>query len=119
MGLCRMFLFYVHGIRPNSIVRKVGSSMKKCLKIKVLGKVQGVSYRAFVQKHAQALGIEGAVQNADDGSIIIFACGLSDCLDKLIDNLYKGNAGSVINDLVTEPIINEKNFRGVFRIIGD
>ena len=92
--------------------------MRKCLKITVLGKVQGVSYRAFVQKNAQTLAIEGTVQNAEDGSVIIYACGGSDNLDKLIDLLYKGTTQSSVKDIVAEPFLNEKDFRGVFRIIG-
>ena len=93
--------------------------MRKSLKIHVLGKVQGVSYRTAAQKHAQSLGIEGTVQNAEDGSVIIYACGQSDNLDKLIDFLYKGTSDSKITDLIAEPFMNEKDFRGVFRIIGD
>ncbi len=93
--------------------------MRKCLKIKVMGKVQGVSYRATAQKHAQSLSIEGTIQNSDDGSVVIYACGPSEKLDKFIDLLYKGTPESTINDLLAEPFVNEKDFRGVFRIIGD
>jgi acylphosphatase len=93
--------------------------MRKCLKIHVLGKVQAISYRTAAQKHAQNLGIEGVVQNAEDESVIIYACGPSDNLDKFIDFLYKGTSDSKIIDLIAEPFVNEKDFRGVFRIIGD
>lgn len=92
--------------------------MRKCLKISVLGKVQGVSYRSFVQKHAQELGVEGTVQNVDDGSVLIHACGLSDVLDKFIDFLYKGSTSSHVEDLVVEPLMHDKDYRGVFRLIG-
>ena len=91
--------------------------MRKCLKIHVSGKVQGVSYRSTAQKNAQQLGIEGTIQNADDGSVVIFACGASERLDKFIDTLYLGTATSQISDLSVEPFVNEKNFRGVSRII--
>ena len=92
--------------------------MRKCLKIHVSGKVQNVSYRAHAQKHAQVLGIEGTVQNTDEGSVVIYACGQSEHLDKFIDALYKGTSESKIVDLIAEPLVNEKDFRGVFRIIG-
>lgn len=91
--------------------------MRKCLKIQVSGKVQGVAYRSTAQKNAQILGIEGTIQNAEDGSVMIFACGSSEKLDKFIDTLYLGTTTSQISDLIVEPFINEKNFRGVFRII--
>lgn len=94
--------------------------MKKALKIKVSGKLQGVGYRAFVQKQAQSLGIEGTVQNTDDGQgVVIHVAGQADKLDNLIDLLYKGTSSSKISNLAVEPMISEKDFRGVFRIIGD
>lgn len=93
--------------------------MRRCVKIKVIGKVQGVSYRHFAQKNASKLGIEGTIQNLEDRkSVLIFACGISDKLDDFIDELYKGTPKSKIEDLITEPLMQEKSFRGIFRIIG-
>ena len=94
--------------------------MKQCVKITVSGKVQGVSYRKFVQKNAHTLEIEGTVQNIeDDQSVVIQACGPSNKLDEFIDLLYTGTSDSKIQDVIVEPLVSEKNFRGVFRIIGD
>ena len=92
--------------------------MKRCVKITITGKVQNVSYRAFTQKKAMALGIEGTVQNAENGSVIIYACGPAEKLDQLIDYLYEGTPETQIKELTVEPFINEKDFRSVFRIIG-
>lgn len=93
--------------------------MRKCLKIRLFGIVQIPTYKSNVQKHAQTLNIEGSLQNAEDGSIVIYACGTTESLDKFIDLLYKGTSDSEIKDLIAEPFVNEKDFRGVFRIIGD
>jgi len=92
--------------------------MKRCLKIKVTGKVQGVFYREFAQKSAQKLQIEGTAQNMEDSSVLIQVCGTSEKLDDFIDELYKGSKQSKVDDVETEPLIQEKDFRGVFRIIG-
>ena len=92
--------------------------MRRCLKIHVFGKVQGVSYRHVIQKHAQKLEIEGTIHNMDDGSVLINACGSSEKLDDLIDYVYKGSSASKIEDVVIEPLIQDKDFRGVFRVIG-
>jgi len=92
--------------------------MRKCVKIKVVGKVQGVFYRKFVSEHAIKMGIEGTIQNVDDGSVLIFACGLADQLDDFIDMLYEGSSKSKIQDVLVEPLVQEKYFRGVFRTIG-
>lgn len=92
--------------------------MKQCLKITVLGNVQGVGYREFVQKRAEQYSIEGTIQNTEEGTVLIYVCGLSANLDKLIDVLYKGTAKSEVKDVAIEPFVKEKDFRSVFRIIG-
>ncbi|MFC1894484.1 acylphosphatase [Candidatus Dependentiae bacterium] len=93
--------------------------MKRCLKIRVVGKVQDVLYRQFVQKVAYKLGIEGTAHNAEDGSVLINAAGLSEKLDDFIDALYKGSPKSKVENIIVEPLIPERDFRGVFRIIGE
>lgn len=94
--------------------------MRQCVKIKVIGNVQMASYREYVQKHAQRYDIEGTIQNAEDKhSVIIMACGIAEKLDELIDALYKGTPESKVEEVQVEPMIKEKDFRSVFRIIGD
>lgn len=92
--------------------------MKRCIKIIVCGVVQGVFYRNFVQKSAEQLGVEGSVQNQDDGKVIIYACGVADVLDDFIDLLYQGSSKSAVQNVAVSPLNKDKNFRGVFRVIG-
>jgi acylphosphatase len=93
--------------------------MRRCLKIKVIGKVQGVFYRDFAQKSAAKLQIEGTAQNSIEAtSVIILACGSAEKLDAFIDELYKGSPKSKVENIVVEPLQQIKDFRGVFRIIG-
>ena len=92
--------------------------MKRISKIIVRGKVQGVFYRDFVKQNAEKLRIEGTVQNSSDGSVIINACGQSENIEDLIDALYQGPPKSNVEQIIEEPIIKGRNFRGVFRIIG-
>lgn len=91
--------------------------MKQCIKIVITGKVQSTSYKEVIQKQAMKLHIEGTLQNYEDGDLLIFACGQSGDLDELIDHIYKGTSDIKIRDVIIEPLINEKNYRGVFRII--
>ena len=93
--------------------------MRKCLKIHVIGKVQDESYKTFIQKTAQELSIEGILQNVETTGIMIHACGPSVVLEKFIDALYQGSEKNGIKELNTEPFANDRNFRGVFWIIGD
>lgn len=91
---------------------------KKCIRITVYGKVQGVGYREFVKKHATAENIEGFIQNVEDGSVLIVAAGLPDNLDNLVDHVYQGSPKSSIEEVAIEIATNTKDFRGVFRVIG-
>ncbi len=92
--------------------------MKRCLKFKVSGSVQVVAYRAFIQEHAKRLEIEGTVQNGDDGSVVICACGTAESLDDLIDLLYQGVESAKALEVAAESLGSPKDFRGVFRVIG-
>lgn len=91
--------------------------MKKCLKITVSGKIPGEAYYLYAQKQAQSLGIEGVLQTTTDGNVIILANGTTENLDQFIDFLYKGTGNTSIADLVAEPYLNHKDFRGTFRVI--
>jgi acylphosphatase len=91
--------------------------MRKCLMITIYGSVQTETYKSFIQKNACSLGVEGTVQ-CDKDSLVLHACGMSDRLDQFIDTLYKGIDKSKLKDISVEPLVTEKDFRGVFRIIG-
>jgi acylphosphatase len=93
--------------------------MRKCIKIRVIGKVQSEGYKTLVQKTAQTLGIEGTLQHLETNGIMIHACGLSVNLEKFIDVLYRGVGKNDVQDLNAEPFVNERDYRSVFRIIGD
>jgi acylphosphatase len=92
--------------------------MKQSVKIVVKGVVQGVFYRVFAQKQAEQFGIEGTAQNSDNGSVVIYASGFSEKLDEFIDSLYQGSSKSTVQDVIVEPLLTKKDFRGVFRVIG-
>ena len=91
--------------------------MKRCARIIVKGKVQGVFYRDFVKKEAQKLDIEGTVQNSTDGTVIINVCGITQQLEDFIDVLYQGSPKSKVEEVLEEPLAPMRDFRGVFRII--
>lgn len=54
------------------------------LNIKVIGKVQGVWFRAATQEKAIALGLSGFVKNENDGSVYLEAEGEKEKLDELV-----------------------------------
>lgn len=56
----------------------------------VVGRVQGVSFRAFVEIKARALALKGFVRNLPDGSVEVVAEGPNDKLNALLKELVKG-----------------------------
>ena len=56
----------------------------------VSGRVQGVGYRAFVQRNAQKLGLTGYAQNLPDGTVRVFAAGAPAALEKLLGAVRQG-----------------------------
>ena len=92
--------------------------MRRCLKIRVFGKIKDSSYPEYVKKSARKLSVEGTIYHEDDGSVVIHACGTGESLDELIDALYKGTPKTEIDEVSTETVNSEKDFRGVFRVLG-
>jgi len=79
----------------------------KAITINVIGKVQGVWFRASTQQKAQELGIEGNVRNRTDGSVWIEAQAEESKLNQLIDWCKSGPP----NANVKECIINDSSLK--------
>ena len=56
----------------------------------VRGRVQGVGYRYFAQRAAQALGLTGHARNLDDGRVEVYAAGPAEKLAELAPLLHRG-----------------------------
>lgn len=78
------------------------------------GRVQGVGFRFFTTKNANALGIKGSVKNLTNGNVEVFAKGEEDKIDKFKAKLIKGNSFSRVEDIeeykIDEENINDDNF---------
>jgi acylphosphatase len=56
----------------------------------VSGRVQGVGFRYFVQRHAQQLGISGWVRNLATGSVEVEGAGTAEQLEGFEELLWRG-----------------------------
>jgi len=57
----------------------------------VHGRVQGVNFRYYVERHAGALGLKGYVKNLPDrGMVEVYAEGEKEKLDELLGLLHSG-----------------------------
>lgn len=70
------------------------------LTARITGRVQGVGFRWWVQRHAQGLGLTGWVMNADDErSVELVAEGPAEALDALERLVHGGPRGAVVEDV--------------------
>ncbi len=74
----------------------------------VAGRVQGVGFRFFVQKHAERLGLKGYTRNLDDGSVEVYAIGPADLLSELNGLLWKGPTYSDVRSVEEKEAALEK-----------
>ncbi|MDP8208577.1 MAG: acylphosphatase [Candidatus Electryonea clarkiae] len=65
----------------------------------VSGRVQGVSFRWFVRKHARPLRVNGWVRNLSDGTVEVLAEGEKDNLQTLLDYLRQGPYSSIVRNI--------------------
>lgn len=68
----------------------------------VTGRVQGVGYRYFVLRQAEALGVAGFARNLADGSVEVVAEGGEDALRDFEARLREGPAFAEVADVVRE-----------------
>lgn len=68
----------------------------------VTGKVQGVSYRDFVQVSAGALGLVGYVENNQDGTVLVVAQGWPETLKEFVEYLHEGSLKAEVEGVSVE-----------------
>jgi len=72
-----------------------GGSVLASFHAVVLGRVQGVFFRAFVQRHATALGLTGYVRNLPQSRAVeVKAEGEQSRLEELLKLLHQGPLGA-------------------------
>jgi acylphosphatase len=92
--------------------------MKKVI-LHISGNVQRVGYRAKVMSIANALGIEGFVQNLSDGRVKIIAQGEQSELDKLIKQINISNSLINVINIEQEYSTSLDDYEGFNTMIGE
>ncbi len=91
--------------------------MKKCLKITFTLKVLDRGLRDSIQTAARALDLEGTVQLIEPHEMVIIACGLKDNIDTFLDSIHQSFGVDIPENILVEPFLKEKDYRGIFRIL--
>jgi acylphosphatase len=73
-------------------------------KVRVYGRVQGVFFRQWTVKQADALGVSGWIHNARDGSVEALLAGEESAVGQLIEHMRQGPPQARIEDLTVEAV---------------
>jgi acylphosphatase len=78
------------------------NSQNKCIAFRVMGKVQGVWFRAYARDNALSLNIDGWVKNDPDGSVFGEALGSETNIERFTHILREGSPSSRVEDVLFE-----------------
>ena len=93
--------------------------MNKCLKITLTVDPQERVLLNTIQKHARTYELEGMAQALAADKVKIIICGEKEQVDFFVDALHKEtSAKGPVKDIEIEPYVKDKDYRGVFRVIG-
>ncbi|MBK9082812.1 MAG: acylphosphatase [Rhizobiales bacterium] len=73
------------------------------VRIRAVGRVQGVGYRAFVEREALRLGLSGWARNCADGTVEAVIAGEAAAVEAMLAAMRRGPTHARVNDLSVEP----------------
>jgi acylphosphatase len=89
---------------------------RKAIRVRVSGRVQGVSFRVWTRTEAERLGLAGWVRNEDDGSVTALIVGAEGAVSTMMNRLWKGPTGASVSSVTAQDIDPGQEPNG-FRII--
>jgi len=76
--------------------------------VRVTGRVQGVGFRAWTQRRAEALGLSGWVRNEPDGAVTALIAGEEAPLADMLAALHKGPAFARVDRVEAAPAVPDE-----------
>ena len=76
----------------------------KAIRAHVTGRVQGVSFRAWLHGEAVRRGLAGWVRNEPDGSVLAEISGAPEAVDAMIALLWEGPRAARVANVAIEPV---------------
>lgn len=77
---------------------------QRTVRLRILGKVQGVSYRVWTRGEAMRLGLTGWVRNERDGSVAALIAGDEAAVSAMIDRLWQGPRGALVSGVEADEV---------------
>jgi acylphosphatase len=85
--------------------------MTRTVHARITGMVQGVGYRAFVERMAARLGLSGWVRNRRDGSVEAVFLGESTAIEAILAACRNGPRMAQVDNVAVEEMV-ERDFDG-------
>jgi acylphosphatase len=73
-----------------------GESDVRTVRVRIAGRVQGVSYRYWTEDTARGLGLSGWVRNRRDGSVEALFSGAAEDVAEMLQRCHDGPAAAVV-----------------------
>jgi acylphosphatase len=77
--------------------------VQRTVKSRIRGRVQGVGFRAWVQREATKRGVRGWVRNRGDGSVEALFSGPNEDVIDMMMGCYLGPPGADVSEVVSDP----------------
>lgn len=84
--------------------------------VHVIGRVQGVGFRAWTERVARGLGLTGWVGNDPDGSVRAVFTGTDQAVNAMLERVGEGPAAARVDHVTTSPA-DPKDTEDDFRVI--
>jgi acylphosphatase len=88
----------------------------QAMRVRVSGRVQGVSFREWTRRQADLLDVSGWVRNEPDGSVVALLAGTESAVSAMIERLWEGPVLAVVTDVKAEPVGTDERPAG-FRVL--
>ena len=72
---------------------------RRFVHVTIRGRVQGIGFRAFVERQAQERALDGWVRNREDGSVEAVFAGGAAAVDEMLALCRQGPAGARVDDV--------------------
>ena len=98
--------------RISSIKEKEAWMEEKAVKLRIFGRVQGVSYRYYAYQKALQLGVSGWVRNKLNGSVEALIQGSNEQVSAMARWCHRGSPMAVVESVEQEDIPVDESLDG-------
>ncbi len=79
------------------------SNMITTVRVRIMGRVQGVWYRGWTIDQARELGLSGWVRNRRDGSVEAVFSGSEQAVRAMVEHCRVGPSAASVSEILEEP----------------